>query len=551
LHTRLSIIDPTPDSSQPFVDPSSGSVISYNGEIYNYKDLREELTARGVRFSSSGDTEVILQGYLLEGIAFFAKLRGMFAFAIADKSRDALILFRDYLGIKPLYVANDLDGGVIFCSSPSGLGHVIDATKEPAAAISLAVLGCVIEPLSSWTGVTQLPPGVVHEWSFPEGKPRLCKLKVEPAVCWDAPVVRGSRATEHLFEALLDSVRMHLTADVPVAIFQSAGVDSTVISGLAKLAGHNPTLLTMGFEEFRGTSLDEVPGAVAVAEALGMRHEYVYLAPTEVAELSAKFFHEMESPTIDGLNNYLMAWFCRKQGFKVALSGTGGDEIFGGYPTFRELPLMYRIGAASRNWPFRWFVRFGLLCASAVASKTYPKLRYLVNYIDDFRRLYLARRAFYLPEELHEILHANVLSCGLSVFETAYTELTMNVRGCGRAAVRECEEEVYLRNMLLRDADWTGMAHGVEIRVPFVDVNLRRKLCGVDREVIYTKADLRALVNGIDDRLGAPRRKTGFYVPRDRRSAGAGAPMTPLSPSVALRNWVREVLAGQFPEFKN
>lgn len=547
-HTRLAVIDPDHRSDQPFVDPQSGAFITFNGEIYNYRELRAQLAERGAAFATTSDTEVLLQGYVREGIRFFRKLRGMYAFAIFDPRINEVIAARDPQGLKPLYLHIG-DQHVGFGSSPAAAaGHPEALRLDPAAAVSVAVLGAVLEPLSPYLGVSQLMAGTCCRIVLKPDAVSVHYVPVEPAFAWSAE--RGD-GIERLDAELSRSVDAHFTADVPVAIFQSAGLDSTIISTLARRLSHTPTLLTIGFEAFRGSEADEVPGAADVAQALGLPHRFVYLSETALAKARARFLADMPTPTADAFNTYLAAELCRAEGFKVALSGVGGDELFAGYPSFRQLPRLNALGAIAATAPGRAGIRAAVWAAAKLAKRRSPKLKHAADYLDDWRRRYLLRRACFVPGELDEVLAPEIMEAGLPRFWMAYHLLSRRTATSDEAGVRALETDVYMRNVLLRDADWAGMAHGVEIRAPLVDVPLYRALCEPSDRCAYRKDDLRQLANLVSPNLKlAPRAKTGFAVPHGQARGCRHAGTTErVYGARGHRAWTRNVLRHWFGDW--
>lgn len=546
VHTRLAIIDPSARSDQPMAAAEAGLSITFNGEIYNYAELRRELAQAGVALRTEGDTEVVLQGYAAHGSAFLTRLRGMYAVVLHDARRGQVVALRDPFGIKPLYVARS-PNEVIISSSPKAAadasGH---ACHDPAAAVSTAVMGCVLEPLSLWRGVEALEPGVLHVWDVntlaaPE------RIPVQPAFPWH----EGSpgQGDAELEAALEDTILAHFTADVPVALFQSAGLDSTAFATVASRLGLKPTLLTIGFEEFRGTPFDEIPGAAAVGAGLGLEHRIWRVEREEFLALSKTYFDAMESPTVDGVNSFLASELARREGFKVALSGVGGDELFGGYPSFVQLPRLARLAGVLRRAHAVGILDLAAR-AAALDRRRSPKLRYLARYLAPFPRSYLLRRCYFAVEELGSVLDPDVMAEGLPRFWAAFEKQAAACVGEDETAVGMLERDVYMRNMLLKDADWTGMARGVEIRVPFVDIPFFRRVCDPGGRARYRKGDLRTLIGRLGPQLDTTvRPKTGFLIPHHQWMGESGARPDDLKRfgSAGPRLWTRHVLSHKFP----
>ena len=345
-HRRLAIIDTGSSGAQPMSDATGRWVISFNGEIYNYRALRQELEHLGRVFRSNSDTEVLINAVAQWGEAALRKLRGMYAFALWDSLERELWLARDPYGIKPLYVAGN-EGTIWFASQarPLALCAPVDTRRDAAALTGFYLWGHVPEPFSWWAGIRMFPAGHVQ-------RIRAGQALTKPAAFARVQDSYLSRAAEPLAPGelrtlMLDSVRHHLVSDVPVGVFLSAGIDSNVIAALAAELGTELRTVTLAFEEYAGTPDDEAPLAEAAAKLLRSDHVTVRIGRREFEALLDDFLGCMDQPTIDGLNTYLISRAAAQQGLKVALSGLGGDELFGGYPSFRQIPHAPEVGTAS------------------------------------------------------------------------------------------------------------------------------------------------------------------------------------------------------------
>src|SRR5882762_5528319 len=341
-HRRLAILDLSPAGSQPMVDPVSGHVLVFNGEIYNFQELRDRLEASGQSFQSTGDTAVLLRALGTQGPAAVASLRGMFAFASWDPRRRKLLLARDPLGIKPLYLAH--------CSDPSAEWTLAFASELrallasgllgtprllPEAAASVVWNGFVAGPLTAVEGVESLWPGQLRVFGD-DGSEEAAQdfWSVPPPGAPDG--VDDARLTHILEECL----RIHLISDVPLGVFLSSGVDSSAVANLAQKANRAPVhTFTLAFDE---PEYNEGPIARRIAAAIGTQHREVVLSEQEVVGGLERALDSLDQPTFDGLNSYYMSHAVRQAGFTVALVGTGGDELFGGYTSFRDLPRLQR-----------------------------------------------------------------------------------------------------------------------------------------------------------------------------------------------------------------
>lgn len=531
-HRRLSIIDLSEFAAQPMESADGRLVIAFNGEIYNFRVLRAELEDEGVAFRTHSDTEVLLALYRRHGKAMLGKLRGMFAFALWDADRQGLFLARDPFGIKPLYLADD--GKVLRAASQVKAllaSGAVDTRPDAAGHAGFFLWGHVPEPHTLYRGIQALPAGS-WLWAGADGgreTGQFFDLRGELAAAQPAPE-QGSL----LRAALLDSLRAHLVADVPVGMFLSGGLDSTTLTALAAEAGGSMVrTVTLGFSEFAGTNRDEVPLAEAVAKAYGTDHVTTRVTGEDFALNRDQILGSMDQPSVDGVNTWLVSRAARARGLKVALSGLGGDELFAGYDSFRQIPMMVR-----RLKPFARLPALGvaarMACAPWMGKVTSPKWAGLLEYGTSTGGAYLLRRGMFMPWELDRVLDSDMARQGWTELEPRL-RLDGAVKGIesDRLRISALETGWYMRNQLLRDADWAGMAHSLEIRTPLVDIDLFRAVL-----------PLAASPNGPGKRDMAlcarpplpprilDRPKTGFFVP-----------ITEWLGETSLRGWARRVHA--------
>ena len=540
-HRRLAIIDLSKAGAQPMVDAETGSVIVFNGEIYNYRELRADLIARGHHFRSTSDTEVLLKLYAEHGQGMVTHLRGMFAFAIWDAARNGLFLARDHFGIKPLYVAND-GRRISFASEVKALVAMggVDTNPEPAGHAGFFLWGHVPDPYTLYRGIRSLAAG--NTMWVANGRTEVREYASVRALFHDAEQEheRGNgKAAEsgQLRSLLLDSVRSHLVADVEVGVFLSAGLDSTTIASLATEAGGRLRTVTLGFEEFKGTPDDETVLAELMAKHIGSNHTTVWVTRREFRAERDRLLDRMDQPTTDGVNSYFVAKAAADAGLKVVLSGVGGDELFGGYPSFRQLP---RLAGALRRVPGRQ--RLGSLLrtvtAPLVERVTSPKYASVLEYGGDIPGGYLLRRGMFMPWELADLVGADMAREGLDTLQTMDSlRATVDGLHSDRFAVSALEATWYMRNQLLRDADWASMTHSVEVRTPLVDWTLWRGVAqlGAGAQPL-TKTSMATCANLPSAILS--RAKTGFGIPtRDWLLADGSVPLR------GLRGWAARVYA--------
>jgi asparagine synthase (glutamine-hydrolysing) len=518
-HRRLTILDLSERASQPMISDDGSSVVVFNGEIYNYPQLRTKLEGKGTRFRTTSDTEVLLHLYGCYGAEMVHQLRGMFAFAIWDDQRRGLFLARDPYGIKPLYTAND--GWTFrFASQVKALlaGGCISRDPEPAGHVGFYLFGSVPEPFTTYRDIRALPAGHT-QWVDAAG-PREPKSYANLATLL-ATKAQGTvpEAADLVRTAVSDSVRAHLLADVEVGAFLSAGIDSGALLGLMREAGQREIrAITLAFEEFRGTEEDEAPLAALVAERYGARHVVRRVGQREFVDDLPAILDAMDQPSIDGINTWFVSKAAREAGLKVAISGLGGDELLAGYPSFVDVP--------------RWRRRFGPIAAvpgvgrlarlimhafpSSVMT-TRPKALGLLEYTDSWAGAYLLRRGLFLPYELSRVIERDFAREGLRRLKPLRRLAASLVPDPGSDIARVCalESAHYMRNQLLRDADWAGMAHGLEIRVPLVDLKLLKSLAPVVPRFargVGKAALARAPSIPLPEEV-VSRSKTGFVVP--------------------------------------
>jgi len=512
-HRRLSILDLTNAGAQPMASRDGSLTIVYNGEIYNYRALRKDLVAQGEIFTSESDTEVLLALYAKHGPDMVHLLRGMFAFAIWDDKRRGLFLARDPFGIKPLYYADDCKT-IRIASQVKALlaGGGIDTRQEPAGHTGFFILGSVPEPYTLYRGIRSLPAGA-SLWIDTSGKgnpKQWFDLTAELAAAEEKPF-----DPEALRAALLDSVRHHMIADVPVGVFLSSGLDSATLASLAaEIEGSSLRTVTLGFDTYRGQPDDEVPLAEAIARHCATAHETRWIGQADFKSETNRLFDAMDQPSIDGINTYFVSKAAHEMGHKVAISGLGGDELFGGYASFSEIPMLVRTLGMFRFLPgfgrmFRW------VSAPLVQRMASPKYAGLFEYGATYGDAYLLRRGLFMPWELPEIMDPDMVREGLATLALRQRlRETVGRLDTPRLRVTALESAWYMRNQLLRDSDWAGMAHSLEIRTPLVDVDLLRAVApmlagsqpATKRNLALTPK-IRLPANVLD------RPKTGFSVP--------------------------------------
>jgi asparagine synthase (glutamine-hydrolysing) len=527
-HRRLSIIDLSEAGAQPMATPDQSARVVFNGEIYNYRELRNGLERRGHRFQSQSDTEVLLHLYQEYGEAMMDRLRGMYAFAIWDHLRQSLLLSRDPFGIKPLYYADD--GKTLrFASQVKALvaGGAVDTSPQPAGHAGFFLWGYVPEPYTLFQGVRALPAGstLLQDLQGNSRVKNFCAIPAELAQAYEAgkgSALDREAMREELGLALADSIKHHLVADVPVGVFLSSGLDSSTITALAAQGQGQLHSITLGFEELRGSGHDETSYAAKIAAAYGTVHQTQWITREDFAGDYQRILAVMDQPAVDGVNMYFVAKIAAAAGMKTALSGLGGDELFGGYPSFRDIPRMARILSPAHSLPGlgRMFRR---VAAPVLKRFTSPKYAGLLEYGGSFAGAYLLRRGLFMPWELPEVMDPDMARAGWQALQPLVRlEETIPHPGEDFLAVSALEMVWYMRNQLLRVADWAGMAHSLEIRVPLVDIVLLRKVAPLlATHYRPTKLDMAGTLATPLPPEVLHRPKSGFLVPVQRWLAAA------------------------------
>jgi asparagine synthase (glutamine-hydrolysing) len=529
-HRRLSILDLSPTGGQPMVDPVTGHVMVFNGEIYNFGDLRRRLLAEGQEFKSTGDTAVMLRALGLHGPGAVSWLRGMFAFACWDPKQRRLLLARDPLGIKPLYLARASDPGagwsVAFASELRALlasGLLGKPQLDPQAVASGVWNGFVVGPGTVVRGIELVSPGRLIEL---DGAGKLIRDEDFWLIPDRAP--KPTMDEDGLAAVLEDGLRLHLASDVPLAVFLSGGVDSSAVANLAQRAAQSPIhTFTLAFEE---QEFNEGPVAKRIAAAIGTQHHEVVLTEGQFVKNLEAALDSLDQPTFDGLNAYYMSQAIRVAGFTVALSGTGGDELFGGYTSYRDLPVLQRWSQRAA-WVPRSLQVAGAKLASRLLCRSgkrlppqtrWAKLPEMIRHGDDLLTLYQLAYALFLPGFQRELLapgFAEALADGLP--PAMRQRITAETRArTPLSAISVMEQRLFLGERLLRDNDAASMASSLEQRVPLVDQVIFES---VDRlahrtryEPLGRKLTLRRIgLRGLDPAL-FERPKSGFVLPFDR-----------------------------------
>jgi asparagine synthase (glutamine-hydrolysing) len=492
---RLSIID-LGGGHQPVFNEEGTVAVVFNGEIYNFRELRHALESRGHAFRTASDTEVIVHAYEEWGEDCVDHLEGMFGFALAETSKSTrqgnprVLLARDRLGIKPLYYAL-VDGNLVFASEVRSLlasGQIEPRLSQPALR-SYLLFGSVVEPMTLVEGICSLLPG--HRISI-LATSRHSKIQPEPywdfaesaQPALDAKTVDRDSAAAFLRLLLEETVDSHLIADVPVGVFLSSGIDSTALVALAaqkRAAVHTVTMV------FREQEFNEAELARRTAQRFATRHQELALSGSDMLGRLGEAVSAFDQPSMDGVNSYFVSWAARQAGLKVALSGLGGDEMFGGYSTFRWTPEAQTVAVLARRVPGG----FRSLIASA-AEKVFAHL----NRKDAYRKMaalwrdpnflphpYFYTRLLFTPTQVLQLLNFDGV-VGPEPWQDWLAQIARESKRLDEFTAVSClESRSYMVNTLLRDTDAMSMAHSLEVRVPFLDHPLVEFVAGLPGSV--------------------------------------------------------------------
>ncbi len=519
-HRRLSILDVDHRSDQPLSSDDGRFIIVFNGEIYNYKELRYSLEAQGIKFKTNSDTEVLLYHFCMHGVAGLAQLRGMFSFVIYDNAERRLHLARDPYGIKPLYYSI-LKNGLIFASQVKSLlaSKIIPLTRDYASKVAFHLLGSVPEPDTWFKDIKALPAGCYASFELSSGKFEISKIE-DISIAWLEKYPSTSadfNLQAYIRDCLLESIRYHSKADVPFGVFLSGGIDSGVVAGLlSELTEQSIIGVTIAYNEYKGQKEDEAPGAGIIAKQFSIKHHIKIVSKSDFVNDMDSIFSSMDQPSVDGINTWYASKAAKEAGLKVVLSGIGGDELFFGYDSFRSLPLAVRITSLINKAP----IIAGTLSYLLALISDYTKNRKwgeVLEFCNTIQGAWFLKRCVSDPQSISERpLEPKELRHLLQFDPIHWVNLQVeNQSPVCSLALAQIESVTYLKNQLLRDSDWASMAHGVELRCPLVDVKLLASLSGHFDQIAKSKGKslmANSLFKKLPDAI-SKKKKTGFSIP--------------------------------------
>ena len=517
-HNRLSFVDLLPRSNQPMEYSNGRYVITYNGEIYNYKELRQTLVKKKYNFKTASDTEVIMAMYDCYGASMLEMLRGMFAFAIWDKEKKKLFAARDPFGIKPFYYYKNKDT-FIFASQVKAIAGQLEGTLTPSPAgwCGFIRYGSVPEPHTIYKQVQVLPAGHYLEINQ---ESELC-VNTYFSIYDEFAEIENTTKTNINYQtidlAISDSVKHHLVADVPVALFLSSGIDSTMLASYLTRLQDNVSAFTLDFEDFK-TQHNESDLARETASSYQLEHQVIHLNVDAAALLLDKFFTSMDQPSIDGLNVWLISQAVAAAGYRAVISGLGADEVLAGYPSFVDVPKYSKL-LHLKNKISKSGVGLNYITNSSLLKRfVHPKIKGFGQFAQDpFLSAYHLKRNLFLEDEFGLFFDDEFWRLGLQQLnqEDGQTSAQLNQIRNSYLKVSALEIDYYMKNQLLKDADWASMHHSLELRVPFVDWPLIKSCAN---EVLnLTNPRKREIVkktlNGRLPEKILTRQKTGFKTP--------------------------------------
>ncbi len=537
-HQRLSIIDLSQNAHQPMSNQGQNQWIVFNGEVYNFQELKQDL-AKNYPFKSNSDTEVVLADYQQNGLRCLDRFRGMYAFCICDVDKQTLFFARDRIGKKPLYYFKNNDFFIFSSEIRSILASkLVNFSINPVGTLNYLSFGRSELPKAIISGIKELKPAHFMEIS-PNGDK---EFEYWNPFNNELLLSKGVDLNEAIKERLVESVKYRLVSDVPVGSFLSGGIDSSSILSIASQISKNKIkTISMGFAD---KEYDESPFAEMVAQRCKTDHLPYPLTELNLLEALPSAIEAMDQPTIDGINTYLISRCASQSGLKVALSGIGGDELFAGYESFLAVPKIKKIEKIFSTFPLPCINAFGkLFDLSVLRSDKSTKLSHLIR--GKYVNAYYLVRALFCQEQIGALIKDK------NIFSSFLEDLANEAEGAekrlaGRSEIDQIsylELTHYMTNMLLRDTDFMGMAHGLEIRAPLLDHKLVELMFQVPSELkIQPSRQKPLLLDALPKKLpdeAVFRKKMGFTIPMQ------------LWMKTKLRNEVETTLLTSIPQLED
>ncbi|MDH4403077.1 MAG: asparagine synthase (glutamine-hydrolyzing) [Flavobacterium sp.] len=506
-HRRLSIIDLSSAGHQPMINEDENLVLSYNGEIYNYKEIRSELEANGIIFKTKTDTEVLLKAFEKWGNACFEKFNGMFSLAIYNKAKNEMTLARDHAGIKPLYYFFE-DGKLYFASEIRAFKALKRFEENPDWRIYFLAFGHLPEPITTLKGVSSLQKGTILTLNTITGETTTdCFSQFQFA----ATINNEKEALAQVKEVITAAVARHLISDAPIGLFLSGGIDSSLLTLLAQpILKESLQTLSIVFDE---EAYSERKFQEIIIQKTGANHSTFTVSEEHFYEALPDVLLAMDQPTTDGINSYFICKYAKQAGLTAVLSGLGADELFGGYNSFVNSSKITQIK--------KWIPRSFFKLAQYLGKDKYQKVAFLN--IKGSIGEYLFHRGFLCPSEISKILEIkeqkvwellNVLTNYYVNNQDTNSEKYNSLAPFNKATFQEVN--LYMQNQLLKDSDCTSMWHAVEVRVPFLDKEVQQLAYSIAPEIKAILPKKSLLINAFTDLLPKEiwnRPKMGFTFP--------------------------------------
>jgi asparagine synthase (glutamine-hydrolysing) len=498
-HRRLSIIDLSSGGNQPMYDDDNQIVLIFNGEIYNYRDLKEELIQNKFIFKTNSDTEVIINAYKHWGETCFSKFKGMFAIALYDKAKHTLILARDHIGIKPLYYYCQ-NGALYFASEiRSFLTVKNDWQENHTWKVFFLTYGYLPEPVTTLKDVKPLSSGSYLKINVDTLEQKEYSFYTDE---YNEEIFSESDAKDIIYTTLNKAVERHLIADAPIGLFLSGGIDSSLLTLLARNY-KKQDLHTLSIV-FNDVNFSEKYYQDIIVDTVHSQHQAFTLTKDLFLDSLDDYFKAMDQPSADGINTYFISKYAKQSGLKAVLSGLGADELLGGYASFRLTDMVN----ASRLLP-------GSIYKSAeyLSMYKYKKISFLER--RDAVGEYLFNRGYFSPVQTAKLLDIDITEVNNLLSTIHVSAASGHLKDGNR--VSAFESGLYMKNQLLRDTDIMSMWHGIEVRVPFLDIDFVKAVHGISAKLKFgNKQGKHLLIEAFKDVIPREiydRKKQGFVFP--------------------------------------
>ena len=498
-HRRLSLIDLSSAGHQPMADNNNQLQIIFNGEIYNFQEIKTDLQSKGYHFRTKTDTEVILKAYIEYGNACFKLFNGMFAIALLDKNLGQLLLIRDHAGIKPLYYYLSKDE-LIFASEIRAFKAYKPAWAEnPDWKMAFLTFGHLPEPITTLKDVIPLEKGTIATINLNTLQATFTKFI---SFSFTSKITDLPQAISLVRSKLEQAVARHLISDAPIGVFLSGGIDSSLITLLAhrSIPDHLKTL-SIVFEE---QGFSEQPFQQMVVDKTGVDHHSFLVTKQQFGDALPDILEAMDQPSTDGINSYFICKYAKAYGLTAVLSGLGADELFGGYNSFNRTAISDLLQKQS---PYLNKI------ASFLPGDKLKKISFLQR--KDLIGQFLFNRGFFSFNQVASMLNVSQSEIADMLSKVALEEL--DPKTDGRDRVSWIETNLYMQNQLLKDTDYMSMWHSLEVRVPFLDKELMEAVYSIDASVKFDNKILKhLLIKAFDDILPPgiyQRKKMGFTFP--------------------------------------